>query len=201
MARVFMHCPLNISRTLVKMMEEFCQKWQEKYGIEVQIKMQPHQPGRGEPVPGVPESGRLLRMLTLGHVNDFADLGAGLPGAALRALPGRLSAETGAGGQGIHRYQGILSYLSNHSPSPCSTTATWSALRKRPEVAGNWRSRVGEAHPDAGRLAWYPSSSRHLWRLISGEFEGFSANATTRATRWRLSTPWTKDDTTSASPT
>ena len=44
MARVFLHCPLNISRSLVEMMEEYGQKMQDKYGIEVKIETQPHRP-------------------------------------------------------------------------------------------------------------------------------------------------------------
>lgn len=73
MARIFMHCPLNISRTLEKMMEDYCHQWQHKHGIEVQIKMQPHRPEEESLFQEYVKEGSLPD-LTLGHVNDFADL-------------------------------------------------------------------------------------------------------------------------------
>jgi hypothetical protein len=88
MARIFMHCPLNISRTLEKMMEEFCQQWQQKHGIEVQIKMQPHRPDEESLFQGYLKEGGLPD-LTLGHVNDFADLAPSYLEQHCLSLPGR----------------------------------------------------------------------------------------------------------------
>ena len=42
MAKVLLHCPLNISRSLVQMMEEFCSELNEKHGVEEEIETQPH---------------------------------------------------------------------------------------------------------------------------------------------------------------
>ena len=34
MARIYVHTPLNISRTLVKMLEEFCKELKGRHGLE-----------------------------------------------------------------------------------------------------------------------------------------------------------------------
>jgi ABC-type Fe3+ transport system substrate-binding protein len=88
MARIFIHTPLNISRTLVKMLEEFCRQLQERQGLEIAIETQPHRPDEDSRFSSYLEKNELPD-LTIGHVNDFADLTKEYLEEHLRTLPGR----------------------------------------------------------------------------------------------------------------
>jgi spermidine/putrescine-binding protein len=88
MARVFLHCSLNISRSLVEMMEEYGQKMQDKYGIEVKIKTQPHRPDEESLFKSDFEKSQLPDLI-VGHVNDFAVLPKGFLEEHFRSLPER----------------------------------------------------------------------------------------------------------------
>ena len=88
MARVFLHCPLNISRSLVEMMEEYGKKMQDKYGIEVKIETQPHRPDEESLFKSDFEKSQLPDLI-VGHVNDFAVLPKGFLEEHFRSLPER----------------------------------------------------------------------------------------------------------------
>ncbi|BBO93394.1 ABC transporter substrate-binding protein [Desulfosarcina ovata] len=88
MASILLHCPLNISRSLGQMMEDFCRTWQKKNGLDVTIQTQPHRPDETSLFQTCLDQGRFPD-LTLGHVNDFADLPDGELPAYFRSLPGR----------------------------------------------------------------------------------------------------------------
>jgi ABC-type Fe3+ transport system substrate-binding protein len=88
MAIVLLHCPLNISRSLGKMMEEFCRPLQEKHKIEIQIQVQPHRSSEESLFKSYFEKDDLPD-LTVGQVDDFANLPAGYLSAHFRSLPGR----------------------------------------------------------------------------------------------------------------
>ncbi len=88
MATVLLHCPLNISRSLVQMMEEFCRGLKEKHGVEVKIETQPHRPSEKSLFEAYVERDEVPD-LTVGHVDDFADLPPGFLAEHFRSLPGR----------------------------------------------------------------------------------------------------------------
>lgn len=88
MARILLHCPLNISRTIVSMMTEFCKQLDEKYGLAVEIETQPHRPHEKSLFKSHIEKGEIPD-LTVGHMDDFADLPPGALAEFFRPLPGR----------------------------------------------------------------------------------------------------------------
>lgn len=88
MARVLIHSPLNISRTLSEMMKEFAGNMQERYGMEVIIESQPHRPEEESLFLSYINKEELPDLI-VGHANDFADLPAGYLEKYFQALPGR----------------------------------------------------------------------------------------------------------------
>ncbi|WP_020587648.1 ABC transporter substrate-binding protein [Desulfobacter curvatus] len=88
MARILLHCPLNISRSLVQMMEEFCREFTEKHNIEVTIETQPHRPSEKSLFEACVEKDEMPD-LTVGHVDDFADLPPGFLAEHFKSIPGR----------------------------------------------------------------------------------------------------------------
>lgn len=90
MARIFLHCPLNISRSLVEMMEVHVRKMQAKYGMDVKIETQPHRPDKESLFKSDFEKTELPDMI-IGHVNDFAVLPKGFLEEHFSSLQGRFS--------------------------------------------------------------------------------------------------------------
>ncbi|WP_321491667.1 ABC transporter substrate-binding protein [uncultured Desulfobacter sp.] len=88
MAKILLHCPLNISRSLVQMMEEFCREFNEKHNIEVTIETQPHRPSETSLFEACVEKNELPD-ITVGHVDDFADLPPGFLAEHFKSIPGR----------------------------------------------------------------------------------------------------------------
>ena len=88
MARVLLHCPLNISRSLEEMLKEFGRKLEEKHGISISVEPQPHRPTEEGPFKAYAEKGEIPDVI-VGHVNDFAELPDGFLQEHFRALPGR----------------------------------------------------------------------------------------------------------------
>ena len=88
MAKILVHCPLNISRTLEMMLEEYCRKTEEKLGTRVELETQPHRPQEKGLFEKYIEEGNLPE-LVVGHVNDFAELPAGYLEKHFLSLPGR----------------------------------------------------------------------------------------------------------------
>lgn len=88
MAKILVHCPLNISRTLEEMLKEYCQKVEEKLGARVELETQPHRPQEEGLFEKYLEKGNLPE-LVVGHVNDFANLPAGYLEEHFLSLPGR----------------------------------------------------------------------------------------------------------------
>ncbi|GAB6906159.1 putative ABC-type Fe3+ transport system periplasmic component-like protein [Desulfosarcina cetonica] len=93
MASILLHCPLNISRSLGQMIDDFCRTWQEKHGIEVTLQTQPHRPDEASLFQTGLDEGQFPD-LTLGHVNDFADLPDGYLQTYFSALPDRFPLRT-----------------------------------------------------------------------------------------------------------
>lgn len=93
MASVLLHCPLNISRSLERMVEDFCLKLGERHGIDIQIETQAHRPSE-ESLFKTHLAEDDLPDLTIGHANDFADLPAGYLSERFRSLPGRYPIRT-----------------------------------------------------------------------------------------------------------
>jgi hypothetical protein len=88
MAKILVHCPLNISRTLEEMLKEHSRQMQEKYGLTVQIETQPHRPTE-EGLLQMYAANQDIPDLVIGHVNDFAELPEDYLYDNFRALPGR----------------------------------------------------------------------------------------------------------------
>jgi len=88
MAKVLIHCPLNISRTLVQMVGEFSQQLQQQSDISIEVITQPHRVEEQSLFKGFVERGELPD-LTIGHVDDFSDLPAGFLEQRVMPLPGR----------------------------------------------------------------------------------------------------------------
>lgn len=88
MARIYVHTPLNISRTLVKMLEEFCKELKGRHGLEINIETQPHNPSEESKFSSYIKKSELPD-LSIGHVNDFADLPKQYLAEHLLALPDR----------------------------------------------------------------------------------------------------------------
>ncbi len=88
MARILVHCPLNISRTLEAMLQRYCQKMEERLGARIELETQPHRPLEKGLFEKYIEEGNLPD-LVVGHVNDFAELPAGYLEEHFLALPGR----------------------------------------------------------------------------------------------------------------
>jgi hypothetical protein len=88
MAKILVHCPLNISRTLEEMLKGYCQEMEERTGTRVELETQPHRPQEKGLFEKYQEEGNLPE-LVVGHVNDFADLPAGYLEEHFLSLPGR----------------------------------------------------------------------------------------------------------------
>ncbi|NMB41393.1 MAG: ABC transporter substrate-binding protein [Firmicutes bacterium] len=88
MAKVLVHCPLNISRTLEEMLKGHCQKVEDRLGTRVELETQPHRPLEKGLFEKYIEEGNLPE-LVIGHVNDFADLPEGYLEEHFLPLPGR----------------------------------------------------------------------------------------------------------------
>lgn len=88
MARVLLHCPLNISRTLEEMMKEHCKTLEEKHQLEIKVEVQPHRPKEEGLFERYYEAGDMPDLI-IGHVNDFAELPEGYLQEHFQALPGR----------------------------------------------------------------------------------------------------------------
>ncbi len=88
MARVLVHCPLNISRSLEEMLKEFGRYLDQKHGIRVEIETQPHRPTEEGLLTRYVKEGELPEMV-IGHVNDFADVPEGFLHENFRSLPER----------------------------------------------------------------------------------------------------------------
>lgn len=88
MAKVYLHCPLNVSRTLVQMISEYSKEMQEKEGFEIEILDQPHRPEE-KSLFETDFEGEEFPDMIVGHVNDFAALPEGYLEKYFMALPGR----------------------------------------------------------------------------------------------------------------
>jgi len=88
MAKILLHCPLNISRSLVQMMEEFSREFTEKHNIEVTVETQPHRPSEKSLFEACVEKNDMPD-LTVGHVDDFADLPPGFLAEHFKSVPSR----------------------------------------------------------------------------------------------------------------
>ncbi len=88
MAKVLIHCPLNISRSLEEMIKEFGLEMEKKHGINVEIETQPHRPTEDGLFKMYLEKGNMPE-LVVGHANDFAELPGGYLEEHFRSLPGR----------------------------------------------------------------------------------------------------------------
>lgn len=86
MARVFLHCPLNITRSLAEMIGNFGRHLQEKNGMEVKVEVQPHRPEE-ESLFKICVEKKELPDLIIGHVNDFAELPEGYLAEYFCSLP------------------------------------------------------------------------------------------------------------------
>lgn len=93
MARVFVHLPLNISRTMEEMLKEFGREMEKKHGIQVEIGSQIQcqrdntSPGNNTPQPEVDEAS--IPDLIIGHVNYFSQFPENYLERYFRPLPGR----------------------------------------------------------------------------------------------------------------
>ncbi len=88
MAKILVHCPLNISRALEEMLKEHCRKMQEKHGIPLDIQTQPHRPEEEGLLTKYLREGEFPQVM-IGHVNDFAELPEGFLDEHFLSLPGR----------------------------------------------------------------------------------------------------------------
>ncbi len=88
MARVLLHCPLNISRSLEEMMKEYGKIMEEKHGLEINVEVQPHRPTEEGLFKSYLEAADIPDLI-VGHVNDFAELPERYLQEHFRALPGR----------------------------------------------------------------------------------------------------------------
>ncbi len=88
MAKILVHCPLNISRTLEEMLKEYSQKMEKKLGTRIELETQPHRPLEEGLFEKYIKEGNLPE-LVVGHVNDFAELPEGYLEKHFRSLPGR----------------------------------------------------------------------------------------------------------------
>ncbi|MBN1906994.1 MAG: ABC transporter substrate-binding protein [Deltaproteobacteria bacterium] len=88
MAKILLHCPLNISRAIVQMMEEFCGKLHEKNGIDIQVETQPHRADEKSLLKTYVENDDLPDLI-VGHVDDFADFTHEYIAERFQSLPGR----------------------------------------------------------------------------------------------------------------
>jgi len=70
------------------MMEAFCREFTEKHNIEVTIDTQPHRPSEKSLFEDCVEKDQMPD-LTVGHVDDFADLSAGYLAEHFQTIPGR----------------------------------------------------------------------------------------------------------------
>ena len=107
MAKVLLHCPLNISRTIVSMMEKYCRQLEEKTGVAVQIETQPHRAEEKSLFKSYFEKGDIPD-LTVGHVDDFADLPEGTLEKYFRPLPGRYPIRSALSDIGFTDYGGFF---------------------------------------------------------------------------------------------
>ncbi|AZO95996.1 ABC transporter substrate-binding protein [Halocella sp. SP3-1] len=73
MAKVLVHCPLNISRTMGEMLKGFIRQLNKKYGMDVRVEIQPHRPTEEHLFEKYVKEGNIPD-LTIGHANDFAEL-------------------------------------------------------------------------------------------------------------------------------
>lgn len=93
MARIFVHLPLNISRTLEQFIKEFGRVMESKHGLQVevdsQIRCQPDNanPGNNELENDIDESS--IPDLVVGSVNYFSNFPDGYLNKHFRPLPGR----------------------------------------------------------------------------------------------------------------
>lgn len=88
MSDIVIHCPMNISRTLVQLMEDQAKAVQKKSGIEVNVLVQPHRPNEESIFHSFVDRGTLPD-LTIGHVDDFAGLPEDFLRENVRAMPGK----------------------------------------------------------------------------------------------------------------
>ncbi len=88
MARVILHCPLNISRTMEDLLKKRAQELEETNGIPIAVEMQPHRPTEEGIFQTYAEGGDIPDAM-IGHVNDFAELPAGFLQEHFRAIPER----------------------------------------------------------------------------------------------------------------
>ncbi|HHU76793.1 MAG TPA: ABC transporter substrate-binding protein [Firmicutes bacterium] len=88
MAKILVHCPLNISRTLEEMLTGYCRGMEKEMGTRVELETQPHRPEEKGLLEQYIEDGDLPELI-VGHVNDFAELPAGYLEEHFLSLPGR----------------------------------------------------------------------------------------------------------------
>lgn len=75
MAKVLLHCPLNISRSLEEMIREISWELQRKYDLTIDIIAQPHRPQEDSLFELLLRK-KELPDLIIGHINEFANLPA-----------------------------------------------------------------------------------------------------------------------------
>lgn len=153
MARILLHCPLNISRSLVQMMQECCQRLQQDYHETLDVEVQAHRPQEVPLFKGYVERGTLPD-LTVGHVDDFADLDSAFVADQVQALPGRFDlrpelADLGfAHGPGWFHPFAVIPFAMFYNPtlvSPDEVPRTWGDL-----LDARWKGRI--LMPDPNRI-------------------------------------------------
>ena len=178
MATVFMHCPLNISRTLAKMMEEFCVELQKEHGISVRLETQPHRPEDESMFKKYLDEGGLPD-LTLGHVNDFAELPEGYLAEHCRPLPGRFPLRKELADLGFADDKGYFNpfvvipfaaFYNREQVSESEVPRTWKEL-----CGERWRNRI--IMPDDFRMVSVIVRA-FMAADYADEFKGFMENVT-----------------------
>lgn len=87
MARVLLHCPLNISRGLEEMLKDYSLSMYDKYEMEVKVEVQPHRPTEESLFKHYIKKDELPDLI-IGHANDFAELSDSYISEHFRSLPG-----------------------------------------------------------------------------------------------------------------
>lgn len=86
MAKILVHLPLNISRTLEEMLKSAGQALEKKHGLQVEVVRNPSQP---DPAAGKNEAAIEIPDLVIGHIDYFTRYSDGFLETNFQPLPGR----------------------------------------------------------------------------------------------------------------
>lgn len=176
MERVLLHCPLNISRSIVNMMEEFCVELNRKYGLAVQVEAQQHRPEEKSLFKSYVEEGNLPD-LTVGHVDDFADLAFEYISENCRSLPGRFPMREALSNIGFSDSNGYFHpfavipfaiFYNRNMLEEKDVPRTWKNL-----LSPRWRKQI--IMPDAFRIVSVVIKA-FMKADFSDDFEQFASN-------------------------